>query len=240
MSAVVLSEPKEPEEKLLEVLGLAAGVGRVSVMEGVSFTLEQGERLAVLGPNGAGKSTLLKTLIGVVPARGGRIVIRGRDMTTASPERRVMAGLGYVPEGRRVFPAMSVRDNLEVAGRGGAGNRKRSLERVYALFPQLASKTKEAAWRLSGGQQQMLAIGRALMTEPRLLLLDEPTLGLAPDLAAEVYKTLEAITEEERVSLIISAEDRESLVRLCVRGARLENGRLFSCLVRPVASDSEG
>ena len=148
---------------------------------------------AVIGRNGVGKSTLMKTLIGLLPAMDGTVSFEGRDMRALKPHQRAHLGIGYVPEGRRVFPGMSVRDNLEVASFAPAAERTLLLDRVFALFPQLRAKSGERAWRLSGGQQQMLAIGRALMGEPRLLLLDEPSLGLSPLLTAQVMETVREI-----------------------------------------------
>lgn len=178
---------------LLDIEGLNAGHGGAGVLHTVSLAVAAGEAVALLGANGAGKSTLLRTILGLHPAAAGRIRFDGADLTGMAADRRVRLGLGYVPEGRRVFPGMSVRDNLEVASREGRAARADDLERIFALFPQLRQKAAERAWRLSGGQQQMLAIGRALMGRPRLLLLDEPSLGLSPLLAGEVFAAVRAV-----------------------------------------------
>ena len=188
--------------ELLRIEGMVAGYGGAVAVDGVSLSLAAGEAAALLGANGAGKSTLLKGLLGLVPLTRGRIWIDGEEATGLSVERRVRLGLGYVPEGRRVFPGMSVRDNLEVASPLGRAGRARDLERVFTLFPALSEKAGERAWRLSGGQQQMLAVGRALMGRPRLLLLDEPSLGLSPKLAGDVFAAVRAIAEDGTAVLV--------------------------------------
>ncbi len=207
---------------LLRVEGLSAGYGGALAVDGLSLAVAPGEAVALLGANGAGKSTLLRAVLGLVPATGGRVLLDGEDITGLAPERRVRRGLGYVPEGRRVFPGMSVRDNLEVASPLGRARRAQDLERVFALFPALAGKAGERAWRLSGGQQQMLAVGRALMGRPRLLLLDEPSLGLSPKLAGEVFAAVRAVAgggtavlvAEQSAARALSVAGRVVLLRL--------------------------
>ncbi|WP_188261286.1 ABC transporter ATP-binding protein [Azospirillum tabaci] len=207
---------------LLQVEGLTAGYGGAVAVDRLSLSVAAGEAVALLGANGAGKSTLLKAILGLVPAMGGRIRLAGEEIGALAPERRVRLGLGYVPEGRRVFPGMSVRDNLEVASWLGRAERVRDLERVFALFPALEGKAEERAWRLSGGQQQMLAVGRALMGRPRVLLLDEPSLGLSPKLAGEVFAAVRAIAAtgtavlvaEQSAARALSAAGRVVLLRL--------------------------
>lgn len=211
-----------PSEPLLRVEGLTAGYGGAVTVDGLSLALAAGEAVALLGANGAGKSTLLKAMMGLLPRRAGRLWLDGEEITGLPPEARVRRGLGYVPEGRRVFPGMSVRDNLEVASRLGRAARADDVERVFALFPDLAGKAAERAWRLSGGQQQMLAVGRALMGRPRLLLLDEPSLGLSPKLAGEVFGALRSIAAagtavlvaEQSAARALAATRRAVLMRL--------------------------
>ena len=207
---------------LLRIEGLTTGYGGAVAVDRLSLSVAAGEAVALLGANGAGKSTLLKAILGLIPVRSGRLWLDGEDITGLAPERRVRRGLGYVPEGRRVFPGMSVRDNLEVASPLDSADRARDLERVFALFPALADKAAERAWRLSGGQQQMLAVGRAMMGRPRLLLLDEPSLGLSPKLAGEVFAAVRAIAAEGTAVLVaeqsaaraLAATGRAVLVRL--------------------------
>ncbi|PNQ96843.1 ABC transporter ATP-binding protein [Azospirillum argentinense] len=209
-------------EPLLRVEELSAGYGGAVAVDRLSLSVAAGEVVALLGANGAGKSTLLKAILGLVPATGGRVRLAGEEIGALAPERRVRRGLGYVPEGRRVFPGMSVRDNLEVASWLGRTERACDLERVFALFPALEGKAEERAWRLSGGQQQMLAVGRALMGRPRVLLLDEPSLGLSPKLAGEVFAAVRAIAAtgtavlvaEQSAARALSAAGRVVLLRL--------------------------
>ena len=179
----------------LHIESLTVGHGGEPVLRDVSLAVEPGRVVALLGANGAGKTTLLRAVMGLVRANG-RVRIGGREIGALSAERRAQAGLGYVPEGRRVFAGLTVRENVEVAAIGGAASRGRRIEEMFALFPALAEKADERAWRLSGGQQQMLAIARALAMRPPVLLLDEPSLGLAPIIAREVFTRLRAIADD--------------------------------------------
>src|SRR5215470_9652867 len=173
---------------MLEVRELRGGYGAVEVLRGVSLEIQADEIVAVLGSNGAGKSTLNNTLCGLLPALGGTVSFDGTDLTRARERDIVAAGLIQVPEGRRVFPNLSVRENLELGSyRRGRARRAANLERVYGTFPRLRERTVQRAGTLSGGEQQMLAIGRGLMSEPRLLILDEPSLGLSPLLVEEMF-----------------------------------------------------
>ncbi|HUT49000.1 MAG TPA: ABC transporter ATP-binding protein [Alphaproteobacteria bacterium] len=180
---------------LLAVSDLGVRYGAISALREVSMQIDAGERVALIGANGAGKSTLLKAIMGLLPAADGCIEFAGAPMSGLSVERRAALGIGYAPEGRRVFAGMSVRENLEVACPAGAPERRRRIDEAFALFPRLATRARANAWRLSGGEQQMLAIARALMGAPKLLLLDEPTLGLAAGLRAELGVRLASIAE---------------------------------------------
>lgn len=210
----------------LVLSAVVAGYGGADVVHGVDLTVTAGQTVALLGANGAGKSTLLKTVLGLVPASSGQVLFDGEDITTLATERRVRRGIGYVPEGRRVFPGMSVRDNLEVASACGATGRRLDVERMYALFPALAEKQGEAAWRLSGGQQQMLAIARALMGRPRLLLLDEPSLGLSPRLANEVFAAISAIAASG-TTVLLAEQSAARAIATCQRLVLLRLGRIL-------------
>ncbi|WP_434622309.1 ABC transporter ATP-binding protein [Azospirillum sp. B2RO_4] len=220
---------------LLSIRNLTAGYGGASALDDVSLTVAAGETVALLGANGAGKSTLLKALLGLVPARGG-LRFDGADLGPLATEARVRRGIGYVPEGRRVFPGMSVRDNLEVAGLSAARDRARDVERVFALFPDLAIKSGESAWRLSGGQQQMLSLGRALMGRPRLLLLDEPSLGLSPKLADEVFSAVGRIAAAG-TAVLLAEQSAARALAVAPRAVLLRLGRVVGD--GPVASLSD-
>jgi branched-chain amino acid transport system ATP-binding protein len=210
---------------LLDIEGLSVAYGPVSALQNVTLTVSVGEAVALVGANGAGKSTLFKSIIGFLRPRSGRLLFRGRDMLGVRPERRARLGLGYAPEGRRVFPGLTVRENLEVAVFGGKAERERRLERAFTLFPQLAQRQRQLGWQLSGGQQQMLAIGRALMGEPRLLLLDEPSLGLSPKLADEVLAAVKTIVGHGTAVLLAEQNVRKALA-CCDRAYVLEIGKV--------------
>jgi branched-chain amino acid transport system ATP-binding protein len=210
---------------LLEIEGLSVAYGPVSALQNVTLTVSVGEAVALVGANGAGKSTLFKSIVGFLRPRNGRLLFRGRDMWGVTPERRARMGLGYAPEGRRVFPGLTVRENLEVAVFGGKAERERRLDRAFALFPQLAQRHSQLGWQLSGGQQQMLAIGRALMGEPRLLLLDEPSLGLSPKLADEVFAAIKTIVTHGTAVLLAEQNVRKALA-CCDRAYVLETGNV--------------
>jgi branched-chain amino acid transport system ATP-binding protein len=220
---------------LLSIRGLSAGYGGASALDDVSLSLVAGETVALLGANGAGKSTLLKALLGLVPARG-ELRFDGADLGGLATEARVRRGIGYVPEGRRVFPGMSVRDNLEVAGLPATRDRAQDVERVFALFPDLALKSGESAWRLSGGQQQMLSLGRALMGRPRLLLLDEPSLGLSPRLADEVFAAVRRIAATG-TAVLLAEQSAARALAVAPRAVLLRVGRVVGD--GPVATLSE-
>jgi branched-chain amino acid transport system ATP-binding protein len=210
---------------LLDIEGLSVAYGPVSALQNVTLTVSVGEAVALVGANGAGKSTLFKSIVGFLRPRSGRLLFRGRDMSGVRPERRARMGLGYAPEGRRVFPGLTVRENLEVAVFGGKAERERRLDRAFALFPQLAQRQSQLGWQLSGGQQQMLAIGRALMGEPRLLLLDEPSLGLSPKLADEVLAAIKTIVGHGTAVLLAEQNVRKALA-CCDRAYVLEIGKV--------------
>ncbi len=211
---------------MLEVRALTSHYGRIQALKGLDFEVRQGELVALVGANGAGKSTLLRVLSGVQTASAGSVRFKQQDITTLRADLRVKLGIVQVPEGRQVFAPLSIEDNLHL----GAYTRKRSesdeeLERVYAMFPVLKEKRLQSAGTLSGGQQQMLAMGRALMAKPQLLLLDEPSMGLAPRLVAEIFATIRALKEAHTTICLVDQNARAAL-SIADRGYVLETGRI--------------
>ncbi len=211
---------------MLEVAALSSRYGRIPALADVDLHVGQGELVALVGANGAGKTTLLRVLSGVQPAAGGRVRFEGSDVTRASPRQRVKMGIVQVPEGRQVFGPLSVEDNLRLgAFVRPAAEIAGALERVFALFPILAAKRRETAGTLSGGQQQMLAIGRALMTRPKLLLLDEPSMGLAPRIVAEIFTIIRSLKDAATTILLVDQNARAALA-IADRAYVLEVGRI--------------
>jgi len=211
---------------MLRVAGLESRYGRIPALKGIDLHVEAGELVALVGANGAGKTTLLRALSGVQPVAAGRIEFCGENVTAAAPEARVAAGIVQVPEGRQVFGPLSVEDNLRLgAYRRGRAESAASLERVYALFPDLAERRAQAAGNLSGGQQQMLAMGRALMARPRLLLLDEPSMGLAPRLVAGIFACVAQLRGADTAIFLVDQNARAALA-IADRGYVLETGRI--------------
>jgi branched-chain amino acid transport system ATP-binding protein len=217
---------------MLEVHGLQVAYGQARALWGVSFELRERELLCIVGPNGAGKTTLINTLAGILraaPGTGGRIVLDGRDITALPPHRFCEAGIAVVPEGRRLFGSMTVLENLEIGSilAAAKGRRAESLAAVLALFPALKPKLGQAAGELSGGQQQMVAIGRALMARPRLLLLDEPSLGLSPLIVTEMFGAIRRVNDEGTAVLLVE-QNVASAMRVAHRAYVLEEGRMVA------------
>jgi len=211
---------------LLEISDLRGGYGRVEVLRGVSLHVGAGEIVALLGSNGAGKSTLNNTVCGLVPAWGGSVRFDGRDLSGAHYRDVVRAGLIQVPEGRRIFPNLSVLENLELGSFArGRERRANNLERVFDTFPRLRERIAQKAGTMSGGEQQMLAIGRGLMAEPRLLILDEPSLGLSPLLVEEMFALIRRLNHDGLAVLLVEQNVGQSL-DIAGRAYVLENGSL--------------
>jgi len=209
---------------LLDVVGLKAGYGLVPVLRDISLQVGAGEIIAVLGANGAGKSTLNRILSGLLRPWEGIVRFDGIDTTGADASRMVAAGLIHVPEGRRIFPNMNVRENLELGSyRRGRADRAKNLERVFGIFPRLRERMQQFAGTLSGGEQQMLAIGRGLMGNPKLLILDEPSLGLSPLLVEEMFGLIGRIRDEGLSILLVEQNVVQSLA-VASRAYLLENG----------------
>jgi len=212
---------------MLEVRDLQVAYGKAPALWGVSFELREHELLCVVGPNGAGKTTLINALAGMLRAQGGRIVFDGHDITTLPPHRFCAAGIAIVPEGRRLFGSMSVLENLEIGSLVASAKARRadSIETVLTLFPALKDRLGQAAGELSGGQQQMVAIGRALMARPRLLLLDEPSLGLSPLIVHEVFGAIRRVNDEGTAVLLVE-QNVSMALRVAQRAYVLEEGRI--------------
>jgi branched-chain amino acid transport system ATP-binding protein len=208
--------------ELLKIEKLSAGYGEAQVLFDIDLTLAEGHSLALLGRNGVGKTTLVNSIIGVTRRRGGRIVLAGRDLTAASPEQRAHAGIGWVPQERNIFKSLTVLENLTAVARPGPWD----AARVFGMFPRLAERKTNLGNQLSGGEQQMLAIGRALMLNPKLLLLDEPTEGLAPIIVEELLKALKALFREEGLSAIVIEQHARKILELTDETIVLERGRV--------------
>jgi len=210
---------------MLSVAGINAGYGEVQVLHDVDLELGQEEIVSVIGPNGAGKTTLMRVLAGLLQPGSGRIQYDGVDVTDDDTDTRIRAGLALVPEERNLFRTMSIRENLVLGSYTARTDKERRLERVYELFPKLAERNAQKAGTLSGGEAQMLSIGRSLMTDPDVLLLDEPSLGLAPKLIPELFETIQAINDDGVAVLIVEQEMRRAL-EISDVGYLLENGSI--------------
>jgi len=211
---------------MLAVRALESRYGRIPALKGIDIEVRAGELVALVGGNGAGKSTLMRAISGVQPVAAGRVEFEGADISRLAPERRVQLGIVQVPEGRQVFGPLSVEDNLRLgAYRRGRERTAQSLERVYEMFPALRERRQGAAGNLSGGQQQMLAMGRALMAGPRLLLLDEPSMGLAPRLVADIFACVTALRAADTAVFLVDQNARAALA-IADRAYVLETGTI--------------
>lgn len=211
---------------MLEINNLNSGYGKVSVLRNVTFHVDQDEMVAIIGPNGAGKSTLLKTISGLVRAQSGEVKFENDNIFCLSPDLVVRRGLAYVPEGGRVFPNMTVLENLMMGAYSNQGILKTGiLEEIYALFPILKNRSAQFARTLSGGERQMLAIGRGLVSRPKLIMLDEPSLGVAPKLVDEIYEKIRALKHIGLTVLLVEQNTGYAL-ELADRGYVIENGQI--------------
>jgi branched-chain amino acid transport system ATP-binding protein len=212
---------------LLEIENLTLLYGRIQALHGISLHVNEGEVVALIGANGAGKTTTMRAISGLRPVASGKITFAGHDITKVRADLRVIRGIGQAPEGRGVFPGMTVQENLEMGAytrRDGVGIRQ-DLAMVYDLFPRLKERQRQAGGTLSGGEQQMLAVGRAMMTRPKLLLLDEPSMGLAPMLIQQVFDTITRINEQGTTVLLVEQNAQQALSR-AHRGYVLETGSI--------------
>ena len=212
---------------LLEIDRLEAGYGPIRALDGVSLAVDEGELVAIIGANGAGKTTLLMAISGVVPARRGEVRLAGRRITGLAPHEIVRLGIGHAPEGRRIFPRLTVRENLELGGfaQDDGARVKRDIDEACGLFPVLAERMGQLGGTLSGGEQQMLALARALVGRPRLLLLDEPSLGLAPLIVAKIFEVIAGLTARG-IAVVLVEQNARAALKLAARGYVLETGRI--------------
>ena len=225
---------------MLEIKSLEAGYGETRILRGIDLTVPEGALVAVLGANGAGKTTLNMTISGVVRLKAGEIRFAGQSLAALSPAEIVALGLIHVPEGRKIFPNLNVREVLELGSyRRARANRARNLERVFGIFPRLAERTRQAAGTLSGGEQQMLAIGRGLMAEPKLLILDEPSLGLSPLLVEEMFTLIRRLHADGLTIMLVEQNVAQSL-EVADQAHVLENGVItLSGAAQDIAADPE-
>jgi len=214
---------------LLEVKGLCVNYGRIEAIRDISFTVNEGEVVTLIGANGAGKTTTMKTVSGLRPVRAGQILFEGKDITSMPSHERPALGISQSPEGRGVFPGMTVDENLDMGTYARADRKSKAVEqdrdRVFALFPRLKERMNQTAGTMSGGEQQMLAMGRALMAKPKLLLLDEPSMGLAPKLIAQIFEIISEINKQGTTVLLVEQNAAQALKR-AHRAYILETGEI--------------
>lgn len=211
---------------VLEIKNLHTYYGHIHALKGIDLMVEQGEIVTLIGSNGAGKSTTLRTISGIARAKSGAILLEGRDVTGMRPHEITYLGIGHVPEGRRIFPRLTVRENIEI-GAWNVTNRARILQRMeemFVLFPRLKERLEQKGGTLSGGEQQMLAIARALMSDPKVLLLDEPSMGLAPVLVEQIFEIIARINQEEKTTVLLVEQNALMALEIAKRGYVLQSG----------------
>ncbi|HJP78039.1 MAG TPA: ABC transporter ATP-binding protein [Pseudonocardiaceae bacterium] len=213
---------------LLELQGVCVHYGRIQALDGITITVESGEIVSLIGANGAGKTTTMRAISGIRPVSSGKIMFDGEDITKLRADLRVVRGISQSPEGRGVFPGMTVMENLDMGAysRKDRKNLKSDLDRVFSLFPRLAERRTQMGGTMSGGEQQMLAIGRALMANPRVLLLDEPSLGLAPQIIQQIFRIITEINQQGTTVLLVEQNAQQALSR-AHRAYVLETGRIL-------------
>ena len=214
-------------EGMLQVRGLRSGYGQIPVLRGVDFHVEQGEVLGILGHNGMGKSTLIRTLMGYLPATDGAIMFDDQDITRAATHTRARAGLGYVPQGRRIFPDLTVMENMEM---GGVLQSKDKIDYILSLFPRLHNMLDRRGGALSGGEQQILALARALCATPKLVFLDEPTEGIQPSIIEQIGELLQQLVKELYLTIVVVEQNLDFITDLSTRVAILQKGEIVRSL----------
>ncbi len=218
---------------MLRLKNINTYYGKVHALKNISLHLAEGEIVTLIGANGAGKTTILNTISGVTPAAGGELLFQKQPIRELAPDRIVCLGISQVPEGRQVFKPMTVEENLELgaylrySNRVGRDEIQRDKEAIFQLFPRLLERRKQAAGTMSGGEQQMLAIGRALMASPKLLLLDEPSMGLAPLVVQEIFRVLQRLRDERGVTILLVEQNAKAALKLADRGYVLETGKVI-------------
>lgn len=213
---------------MLELLNINTFYGNIQALHDITLHVKQGEIITLIGANGAGKSTILMSICGIVPPRSGEILFNGTAITRMPPEKIVALGISQVPEGRHIFPELTVAENLDMGAflRKDTDRIRQDLEHVYALFPILAERRQQPGGNLSGGEQQMLALSRALMARPQLLLLDEPSMGLAPLVTQQIFSIIKKINQEENTTIFLVEQNANLALKTADRGYVLENGRI--------------
>ena len=211
---------------LLELKDVRTFYGNIQALKGVSISVEEGEIVTLIGANGAGKTTTLMSICGIVPIRSGEILLDCQDISRMSPHKIVQRGVSQVPEGRRIFPQLTVSENLDMGAflRNDREGIKRNMEEVFTIFPRLAERRNQLGGTLSGGEQQMLAISRALMANPRLLLLDEPSLGLAPLIVQNIFEVIQKINKERNTTILLVEQNANMALKIANKGYVMQNG----------------
>jgi urea transport system ATP-binding protein len=224
---------------LLGVQNLVAGYGTGDILQGVTLEIWPGEMVATVGRNGVGKSTLMKTIIGLLSTRRGSIYLRGESITHLRADQRAALGIGYIPQGREIFPELSVEENLMMGETINFAKQSLRYDLVYEYFPILWERRRQVAGTFSGGQQQMLAIGRALVGRPTLLLLDEPSLGIQPSIIQEIGQALVRLNHEEELTILLVEQNMRLIEHVAVRAYAMDKGRIIASLTREMLKDRE-
>ena len=213
---------------MLELKNIQTNYGNIQALRNISLHIEAGEIITLIGGNGAGKSTTLMTICGIVPCRSGKVVFKGREIQRLTPDKIVAMGICQVPEGRHIFPDLTVQENLDMGAflRRDKAGIKDDLDYVYSLFPILAQRRSQSGGTLSGGEQQMLAMSRALMARPELLLLDEPSMGLAPLIIAQIFEIIKKINQEHNTTIFLVEQNANQALHIADRGYVIENGKI--------------
>ena len=228
-----------PTESALRIAGLRAGYGQTPILQGIDLDLKRGEIVSLIGRNGVGKTTILRCLMGQLPAAQGRIEFEGRDITRLAPDARARLGIGYVPQGREVFPRLTVAENLSVGRLVGGGKGRKLDDVVYRYFPMLRERERQLAGTMSGGEQQQLAIGRALIGNPTLIVLDEPSEGIQPSIVQGICETLKAIRDELGSTILFVEQNLDTIMALSERVYVVEKGRVVRHVGANEVSDAE-